>query len=69
MEITNENLTWTCNIDEEGILTFPDELLERLGWKEGDELEWIDQGNGSFLLVKHNDSNGSDQAQNDAGHD
>lgn len=29
-----------CQSDEEGnlILEFPDELLEAMGWKEGDEL-------------------------------
>ena len=69
MQMTSENLTWTVLIDEEGILEFPDELIEKLGWKEGDELEWIDQGDGSFILVKINDSHGSDQTQNDAGHD
>lgn len=69
MTKTSENLAWRVPIDEEGILTLPDELIEKLGWKEGDDLEWIDQGNGSFLLVKINDSNGPDQAQNDAGHD
>lgn len=30
----------TCQSDEEGnlVLEFPDELLEAMGWKEGDEL-------------------------------
>ena len=69
MTKTNENLTWKATIDEEGILSIPDELIEKLGWEEGDELEWIDQGDGSFLLVKINDSNGPTEASNDAGHD
>jgi bifunctional DNA-binding transcriptional regulator/antitoxin component of YhaV-PrlF toxin-antitoxin module len=42
-------------IDDDGILTFPDELMEKLGWKEGDVLEWIDNKDGSFSLVKPND--------------
>ena len=39
-------------VDENGILTFPEELLEKTGWKEGDVLEWIDNNDGSFTLVK-----------------
>ena len=42
----------TLTVDENGILTFPDEFIEKLGWKEGDMLEWIDNHNGSFTLVK-----------------
>jgi len=42
----------TLTIDENGILTFPDELMEELGWMEGDVLEWIDNKDGSFSLVK-----------------
>ena len=42
----------TLKIDEDGILTFPDEFLEKTGWKEGDELEWIDNNDGSFSLQK-----------------
>ena len=42
----------TLTVDEDGVLTFTDELLEELGWKEGDELEWIDNRDGSFSLKK-----------------
>ena len=42
----------TLTIDDDGVLTFPDELIEKLGWKEGDVLEWIDNKDGSFSLVK-----------------
>jgi len=42
----------TLTVDDDGILTFPDELIEKLGWKEGDVLEWIDNKDGSFSLVK-----------------
>lgn len=45
-------LRWTVPIDEDGVLTLPDELWALLGWKEGDQLEWVDQEDGSFLLVK-----------------
>ncbi len=51
--------TWTLNIEEDpetgdGILTFPPDLLEEAGWKEGDTLEWIDRGDGSWQLQKKN---------------
>jgi bifunctional DNA-binding transcriptional regulator/antitoxin component of YhaV-PrlF toxin-antitoxin module len=42
----------TLTIDDDGVLTFPDELIEQLGWKEGDVLQWIDNKDGSFSLVK-----------------
>ena len=46
-------------VDEDGILTFPDELMDKLGWKEGDELEWIDNKDGSFTLRKLENTNGT----------
>jgi hypothetical protein len=33
-------------------VTFPDDLLESADLKEGDEVEWVDQGDGSYLLRK-----------------
>jgi len=44
----------TLTVDDDGVLTFPDELIEQLGWKEGDMLQWIDNKDGSFSLVKPN---------------
>lgn len=69
MDKASENYTWRATIDEDGVLTLPDEVIAQLGWKDADEFEWIDQSDGSFLLVKINDSNGSHQASNDAGND
>jgi len=34
------------------VLPFTNEILEEVGWKEGDVLEWIDNKNGSWSLVK-----------------
>jgi len=45
----------TLTVDENGVLTFPDEFLEKLGWKEGDMLQWIDNKDGYFSLVKSDD--------------
>lgn len=48
---------WTLTVEEDpetgdGILTFPQDLLEEADWKEGDTIEWIDLGNGSWQLKK-----------------
>ena len=46
---------WILPVEEDGddcVVTFPEDLLEQTGWKEGDVLEWIDQGDGSFKMVK-----------------
>ena len=37
---------------DEYCVTFPDDLLEATNLKEGDQVEWIDQGDGSYLLKK-----------------
>jgi hypothetical protein len=50
--------SWTLNVEEaddgsgDAILTFPPDLLEQVGWKEGDTLNWIDQKDGSWQLKK-----------------
>ena len=36
----------------ECFIVFPDDLLEASDLTEGDQVEWIDQGNGSYLLKK-----------------
>ena len=43
---------WVIPVDDDYNITFPEDLLEQTGWKEGDTLEWHDQGDGSFKLVK-----------------
>ncbi len=56
----NNSKHWILNIEEDpstgdGILTFPTELLEEAGWKEGDSIRWIDNEDGSWSLVKEED--------------
>ena len=43
---------WSLTVDEDGVLTFPPDLLEAVGWKEGDQLAWKDNGNGTWSLTK-----------------
>ena len=60
-----EKKTWTLPVEtvfngdtmeDDYVLTFPEDLLEQSGWKAGDVLNWIDNGNGSFTLKKVGDS-------------
>ena len=49
--------SWTMTVEEDTatedcIITFPPDLLEAAGWKEGDTIEWTDLGNGSWQLAK-----------------
>jgi bifunctional DNA-binding transcriptional regulator/antitoxin component of YhaV-PrlF toxin-antitoxin module len=48
---------WTLIVEEDpdtgdGILIFPEDLLEQAGWQEGDVIEWIDCKDGSWQLKK-----------------
>ena len=48
---------WVLPVEVDGpngeyFVTFPDDLLEAVNLKEGDQIEWIDQGDGSYLLKK-----------------
>ena len=65
----DETQSWTCVVDEDGVLTIPDEAWAVLGWKDGEILEWVEQDDGSFLLVKSDESNGIESTSNDAGDD
>ena len=49
-------MKWNLKVDEDGVLTIPDDLLEITGWTEGDVLEWIDNKDVSFTLTKHIDT-------------
>jgi hypothetical protein len=49
--------TYTVTLEEdpatgELVLPFTNEMLDQVGWKEGDTLEWIDNQDGSWGLVK-----------------
>lgn len=47
--------TWTLEVEkvhEEYFVSFPDDLLDAANLKEGDHVEWIDNGDGSFIMKK-----------------
>ena len=47
---------FTLEVDEDGMLILNDEILAATGWEEGDELEWVDRGDGSWTLTKVDES-------------
>ena len=64
---TNTGFEWTpipntepqrymTQIDDEGMLTIPENILKENGWKEGDVLSFTDNYDGSFSIRKQNDS-------------
>lgn len=54
----NDNMTrWTVTLEEDSdtgdlIMPIPQEVLDLQGWVEGDTLEWLDRGDGSWQLQK-----------------
>ena len=39
--------------DQELYLQFPPDAINQMGWSEGDTLEWLDNGDGSWTLQKN----------------
>ena len=52
--MTDKIYTVAVQEDENGdlILPFPDGLLAKMGWEEGDILLWKDNGDGSYSIEK-----------------
>ena len=51
---------WTIVLEEdkesgELVIPFTPEILEELGWKEGDTIGWRDNKDGSWTLTKKDD--------------
>ena len=32
--------SWVLPVDEDGVITFPADLIDQMGWSEGTVLEW-----------------------------
>lgn len=49
---------WTVTVEEDPddpenlVLPLPEGLLEKMGWKEGDTLDWVDNKDGTYTLAK-----------------
>jgi hypothetical protein len=55
--MTEEKKSWEVVIEEDpetgdAILPLPQEMLDEVGWKSGDNLNWIDRGDGSWEIRK-----------------
>ena len=55
--MTEAKKSWEVIIEEDpetgdAILPFPQEMLDEVGWKSGDNLNWIDRGDGSWEIRK-----------------
>ena len=55
-EAKDKVIKWSLPVEEqedgEYYITLPDDLLEATNFNEGDQIEWIQQDNGSYLLKK-----------------
>ncbi len=54
-EVTQKK--WTLEVQEDPVtgdcyIQLPPEVLEQVGWQEGDTLNWIDNGDGSWSITK-----------------
>jgi hypothetical protein len=54
--VKDKVIKWSLPVEEqedgEYYITLPDDLLEATNFNEGDQIEWIPQDNGSYLLKK-----------------
>ena len=55
--MTEAKKSWEVIIEEDpetgdAILPLPQEMLDEVGWKSGDNLNWIDRGDGSWEIRK-----------------
>lgn len=54
--LENAPKSWQATVQEDSdgelYLVFPPALLERVGWEEGDDIKWSDNGDGSYTLSK-----------------
>jgi len=46
---------------DEYYITFPDEMIDRLGWEEGDVLEWIINKDGTVILQRSEEFFGDEE--------
>ena len=56
METTKTSWTLTVEEADDGsgdlVIPFPQDFLDQQGWKEGDTLDWKDNGDGTWTLEK-----------------
>lgn len=57
--VKDEVVKWQLPVEVDGLtgdcyVQFPDDLLEAANLKEGDQVEWIDNSDGTYTLKKYN---------------
>jgi hypothetical protein len=56
--MTEPKTSWTVTLEEADdgsgdlVMPLPQDFLDQQGWKEGDTLDWRDNGDGSWTLEK-----------------
>ena len=50
---------WILTVQENGkdrelYVQFPESVINQMGWSEGDTLEWLDNGDGSWTIQQTN---------------
>ena len=50
---------WILTVQENGkdrelYVQFPEAVINQMGWSEGDTLEWLDNGDGSWTIQQTN---------------
>ena len=55
--MTDAKKSWTVIIEEDvetgdTILPFPQDMLDEVGWNPGDNLKWVDRGDGTWEIRK-----------------
>ena len=56
-------LRWTVTVLADGdelVLPLPDDMLEQVGWKTGDVLQWVKRDDESWMLKKKEPSESAD---------
>lgn len=60
--------SWVLDVQEDengdAVIQFPDDLMAKVGWQEGDTVNWQDLGNGSWSLSK-SDTTADDDSWDD----
>jgi hypothetical protein len=50
--------SWTVIVQQDGedlILPLPQEMLDEVGWNPGDNLQWVDRGDGTWEIRRKNE--------------
>jgi hypothetical protein len=56
--MTDPKTYWTVTLEEAAdgsgdlVLPFPQDMLDEVGWNPGDNLKWIDRGDGTWEIKK-----------------